>query len=56
VRLPRSAELVARRDGALLACTRSATLDLDLIGPGVYRVEARIDGRFWLCSNPVRLD
>jgi hypothetical protein len=34
---------------------RAATLDLDLEAGGVYRVEARIDGRLWLLSNPVHL-
>jgi hypothetical protein len=34
---------------------RRGALDLEIDGPGVYRIEARIDGRLWLLSNPVHL-
>jgi hypothetical protein len=54
-RLPRVADLRVIRDGEQLHATRAATLDLDVEGRGVYRVEARIDGRMWLLSNPVHL-
>ena len=30
-------------------------MDLDVERPGVYRVEARIDGRLWLLSNQIQL-
>jgi hypothetical protein len=30
-------------------------LDRDVELPGVYRVEARIDTRLWLLSNPIHL-
>jgi len=55
VRLPRPAEIVLVRDGARLDRTRGATVDLGLELPGVYRVEARINGRLWLLSNPIHL-
>ena len=55
VRLPRPAELRVLRNGAPIHDARSATLDLDIGQPGVYRVEARIEGRLWLLSNPVHL-
>jgi hypothetical protein len=43
------------RDGTPFAEARAATLEVQLDGPGVYRIEARIDGRLWLLSNPVHL-
>jgi hypothetical protein len=56
VRLPRPATLTVRRDGAgILRTTPVGSLDVDIEAPGAYRVEARIDGRFWLLSNPVHL-
>jgi PHP domain len=55
VRLPRSADVRVLRDGAPLQERRAAAVDLDIEARGVYRVEARIDGRLWLLSNPVHL-
>ena len=55
VRLPKRAEIDVFRDGTLLHQTREAELDLSLELPGVYRVQARIDGRLWLLSNPIHL-
>jgi hypothetical protein len=55
VRLPQPAALKVCRDGNLIHETRSATLDLDIGASGAYRIEARIDGRFWLLSNPIHL-
>src|ERR687891_1328845 len=55
VRLPRFAEVTACRNGVMIAETRAAGLDLDITDSGVYRVEARIDERLWLVSNPVLL-
>jgi hypothetical protein len=54
VRLPRAAELIVVRDGAPMYRVHAATLDLD-IERGVHRVEARVDGRLWLLSNPIHL-
>jgi hypothetical protein len=55
VRLPRAAEIVVLRDGARLHRAHGAAVDVGLELPGVYRVEARIDGRLWLLSNPIHL-
>ncbi len=55
VRLPRSADLRVRRDGAPIHERRTAALDLEIGSAGAYRVEARIDDRLWLLSNPVHL-
>jgi hypothetical protein len=55
VRLPRVAEVGILRDGAPFHQARVAALNLDIAARGVYRVEARIDGRLWLLSNPVHL-
>ncbi len=55
VRLPRRAEVTVRRDGTPLLAGDFDSVDLDVEAPGAYRVEAWIDGRFWLCSNPIYL-
>jgi hypothetical protein len=55
VRLPRAADVRIVRDGAPFHEARAAALDVDVEGRGVYRAEARIDGRLWLLSNPVHL-
>ncbi|MGZ6695898.1 MAG: PHP domain-containing protein [Solirubrobacteraceae bacterium] len=55
LRLPRAADVVVVRDGAPLHRSRAAAIDLDVHAAGAYRVEARIDGRLWLLSNPVHL-
>jgi hypothetical protein len=55
VRLPNVADVGVLRDGSPFHQARAAALDLDIEAPGVYRVEARIDGRLWLLSNPVHL-
>ncbi|HUO70345.1 MAG TPA: CehA/McbA family metallohydrolase [Solirubrobacteraceae bacterium] len=55
VRLPRAAAIDVVRDGSPLHQARAPELDLSLELPGVYRVEARIDGRLWLLSNPIHL-
>jgi len=55
LRLPREAEITVLRDGSPMHRERADALDLDVEAPGAYRVEARIDGRLWLLSNPVHL-
>ena len=55
VRMPQGADVRVIRDGAAVHEARVAALDLDVGEPGRYRVEARIDGRLWLLSNPVYL-
>jgi hypothetical protein len=53
--LPRAAEITVIRDGARLNRTHGTAVDLRVELPGVYRVEAWIDGRLWLLSNPIHL-
>jgi hypothetical protein len=55
VRLPRTADMIALCDGAPIHTARDGALDVRIEGRGVYRVEARIDGRLWLLSNSVHL-
>jgi hypothetical protein len=55
VRLPREADVLVVHDGAPLHRLSGAVLDVEVDRPGVYRVEARIDGRVWLLSNPIHL-
>jgi hypothetical protein len=55
VRLPRAAEIMVVRDGVRLHRLHGARVDLGVELPGAYRVEAWIDGRLWLLSNPIHL-
>jgi hypothetical protein len=55
VSLPQAADLRVVCDGATLYRAHRRTLELEIVGRGVYRVEARMDGRLWLLSNPVHL-
>ena len=55
VRLPRAADVRVLRDGALVHHVHAASLEVAIGARGGYRVEARIDGRLWLLSNPVHL-
>jgi hypothetical protein len=55
VRLPQAADVLVVRDGAPMHQAHAATLDTDVDRAGVYRVEARVDGRLWLLSNPIHL-
>jgi hypothetical protein len=55
LRLPRPADVSVGRDGSPICVEHGAAVDLDIDRPGVYRVEARIDGRLWLLSNPIHL-
>jgi hypothetical protein len=54
-RLPRAADVLVVLDGAPMYRAHTAALDADIDRAGVYRVEARIDGRLWLLSNPIHL-
>ena len=52
--LPRPADLTILRDGRpLVSLRRTRTADLAVDGPGVYRLEARLDGRPWIFANPI---
>ena len=55
VRLPRAADVLLLCDSAPLHQAHVAALDVDVDREGVYRIEARIEGRLWLLSNPVHL-
>jgi hypothetical protein len=54
-RLPAAAEIVLVHDGAPLHRAHGDALDVEVERAGVYRIEARIDGRLWLLSNPIHL-
>jgi len=53
--VPRSAQLRLLRNGHLVAETSDRTLAHKAHQPGVYRLEAYLDGRPWVFSNPVYL-
>jgi hypothetical protein len=53
--LPRQAEIRLVRDGRAINEAHAAHVEHDVELPGVYRVEARIDDRLWLLSNPIHL-
>jgi hypothetical protein len=55
LRLPRPAQVTVLRDGEAIHESEAQSLDLALDRPGAHRVEARVDGRLWLLSNPVHL-
>lgn len=55
LRLPRTGDVLVLRDGAPLKQARAAARGVEIVDRGVYRVEARIDGRLWLLSNAVHL-
>jgi hypothetical protein len=54
-RLPAVADILLLRDGAPLRHAHGDALDVEIEGAGVYRIEARLDGRVWLLSNPIHL-
>jgi hypothetical protein len=54
VSLPQAADVRVLRDGAPIVHERGVReLALDVAQAGAHRVEARVDGRLWLLSNPV---
>jgi hypothetical protein len=55
VRLPRVADVRVVRDGVPAHQLRGEVLDVDIGARGVYRIEARVDGRLWLLSNCIHL-
>jgi hypothetical protein len=55
LRLPDPAEIAVLQNGRQIERAHAAKLDLTIADPGAYRVEARIDDRLWLLSNPVHL-
>ena len=55
VRVPRPAELRLLHNGREVARSSGAELDHAANEAGAYRVEARLGGRVWILSNPIRL-
>jgi len=55
VTLPVAAEVVLRRNGDPLFWGGAQDLMFPAPGPGVYRIEARVDGRPWLFTNCIRV-
>jgi PHP domain len=54
-RLPRPADLRLLRDGEEVARTHGAELDHAVDRSATHRMEARLDGRVWILSNPLRV-
>jgi hypothetical protein len=55
VRLPRPADIRLLAAGREVARVSGAELDHVAGEPGSYRVEARLDGRVWILSNPLEM-
>jgi hypothetical protein len=55
LRLVRDGEEVARSDSAASRLPSAAELDRPVDEPGSYRLEARLNGRVWILSNPLRV-
>jgi hypothetical protein len=54
VQSPRPADLTILRDGRpVLSLRNTSTAALAVDQPGVYRLEARLDGRPWIFANPI---
>jgi hypothetical protein len=55
VEFPAAVEFVLRCDGLPLFWGTGNRISFPLPGPGIYRVEAYIDRRLWVLSNPIRI-
>ncbi|MBM4020028.1 MAG: hypothetical protein FJ288_17210 [Planctomycetes bacterium] len=55
VRSPVAAQIVLRRDGKPAAEASAAAMEFTADRPGVYRVEARLEGKPWVYTNPIYL-
>jgi len=53
--VPRPAQLRLMRNGEQIAHAEGSRLEHTATEPGVYRVEAHLDNRTWVLSNPVYL-
>jgi hypothetical protein len=53
--VPREADLRLLKDGTPFQTTRGREILGSANGPGVYRAEARLDGKPWIFTNPVYL-
>jgi len=54
-RTPQAAQIRLLRDGQVVAVAESSELSHSIELPGVYRVEASLDAKAWIYSNPVYL-
>ena len=55
LKMPRSADVSLIRNGRTIKTAATAELTYQAEEPGVYRVEARVEGRPWLFTNPIYL-
>lgn len=55
VNLPHDAEVVIRLDGVPLFWGTGQCFHFPAPAPGVYRLEARVDRRCWILTNPIRV-
>lgn len=53
--LPSAAEISLLKDGVRIRAEHGTTLTHTADTPGVYRIEATVDGRAWLYTNPIYL-
>jgi hypothetical protein len=53
VSTPAAARIRLLRDGVDVASVEGTSLRHAPAGVGVYRVEAELDGRLWIASNPI---
>ena len=53
--LPEPAEVSLVKNGQIVRTATTTELTYQAETPGVYRLEARIDGRPWLYTNPIYL-
>jgi hypothetical protein len=50
---PHAAELYMFKDGVVIDKNSGVRLETPADGPGVYRVEAKLEGRPWVYTNPI---
>lgn len=55
IQSPRAASLALVRDGSVVAEEETDSLSFKATAPGVYRAEARLEGRPWVFTNPIYL-
>jgi hypothetical protein len=52
-RTPAPARIELLRDGQRVAAAEGERLRHEVVAPGVYRIEAELDGRPWIYGNPI---
>lgn len=55
ITLPEEGEIILRHNGQPLFWGTGTHVDFPATGPGAYRVEAWLNRRLWIISNPIRL-